>query len=86
MVKYKAKIVRFESVLSHIFIILVHIMWAIFIGENEMKVSIINVLGSIAGYIFMALLVLLLLGIVAIMSLLPTIGAIALWQCLVGML
>jgi len=51
-----------------------------------MKVSIINVLGNIAVYIFVALLVLLLLGIVAIMALLPTIGAIALWQCLVGML
>jgi hypothetical protein len=47
-------------------------MWAIFIGGNYMKISIINVLGNIAGYIFMALL--------------PTIGAIALWQCLVGML
>ena len=47
-----------------------------------MKVSIINTLGEIAGYIFMAML----LGIVAIMALLPTIGAIALWQCLVGML
>lgn len=47
-----------------------------------MKASIINVFGNIAGYIFMALL----LGILAIMALLPTIGAIALWQCLVGML
>lgn len=46
-----------------------------------MKVSIINTLGNVAGYIFMALL----LGILAIMTLLPTIGAIALWQCLVGM-
>ena len=46
-----------------------------------MKASIINTLGEIAGYIFMVLL----LGIVAIMALLPTIGAIALWQCLVGM-
>jgi len=61
-------------------------MWAIFIGGKYMKVSIINVFGNIAGYIFMALLVLLLLGIVAIMAILPTIGAIALWQCLVGML
>ena len=51
-----------------------------------MKISIINVFGEIAVYIFVALLVLLLLGIVAIMALLPTIGAIALWQCLVGML
>lgn len=49
-----------------------------------MKISIINLLGNIAVYIFVALLVLLLLGIVAIMALLPTIGAIALWQCLVG--
>ena len=57
-------------------------MWAIFIGGNHMKVSIINTLGNIAGYIFIALL----LGILAIMALLPTIGAIALWQCLVGML
>jgi len=47
-----------------------------------MKASIIDTLGNIAGYIFMVLL----LGIVAIMALLPTIGAIALWQCLVGML
>lgn len=47
-----------------------------------MKASIINTLGEIAGYIFVALL----LGIVAIMAILPTIGAIALWQCLVGML
>ena len=36
-----------------------------------MKVSIINVFGNIAGYIFVALL----LGIVAIMALLPTVGA-----------
>ena len=47
-----------------------------------MKASIINTLGEIAGYIFMVLL----LGIAAIMALLPIIGAIALWQCLVGML
>lgn len=51
-----------------------------------MKASIIDTLGEIVGYIFVALLVLLLLGIVAIMALLPTIGAIALWQYLVGML
>lgn len=61
-------------------------MWAIFIGGNYMKASIIDTLGEIVGYIFVALLVLLLLGIVAIMALLPTIGAIALWQYLVGML
>ena len=47
-----------------------------------MKASIINVFGNIAGYIFVALL----LGIVAIMALLPTIGAIALWQKLMGIL
>ena len=47
-----------------------------------MKASIIDTLGEIAGYIFVALL----LGIAAIMALLPTIGAIALWQYLVGML
>ena len=51
-----------------------------------MKASIIDTLGEIAGYIFVALLVPLLLGILAIMALLPTIGAIVLWQCLVGML
>lgn len=47
-----------------------------------MKTSIIDTLGEIAGYIFIALL----LGIAAIMAILPTIGAIALWQCLMGML
>ncbi|WP_373758264.1 hypothetical protein [Jeotgalibaca porci] len=47
-----------------------------------MKVSIINILGNIAVYIFIALV----LGILAIMAILPTIGAIALWQCLMGML
>ena len=47
-----------------------------------MKASIINAFGNIAGYIFMALL----LGILAIMALLPTIGVIALWQCLMGIL
>jgi len=57
-------------------------VWAIFIGGNHMKVSIINTLGNIAGYIFVALL----LGILSIMALLPTIGAITLWQYLVGML